>query len=182
MYQADLPSMHKIAELSGNGSSPVLEFANIPQVYRHLRLIGTARSSGSNGLAECRLTFEVTPTAGAYNNQRLYASGEGGVGVAVYGNENIGNEWITLFVVAASTSDANLHGSAVVDILEYRDTSAFKTVLVHACDFRTISSLNLLWRRLTGLWESTAAIDRIRLTLSFDAFAATTRFTLYGIR
>lgn len=166
----------KIAEVAGTGSSGVLEFSSIPATYRHLRLVVMGRSAASS-LVTVRLTFETTPTAGSYNYQRHI-----GAAAASSADEAVGTvDYILLGNTAHGGSAANVHRGFIIDLAEYANTSMFKPVLSLATGAVDVSSSNLSINYVNGLWESTAAIDRIRLTQSADNWATTSRATLYGI-
>lgn len=167
--------MRKLAQVNGTGASGVLEFSSIPATYRSLvlHLVG----KGTDGSAQViRLTFESSPTSGAYDNQTLVA-----LNTSFSGAENIGaNDFITLGT-APGNATANLFSAGEILLPEYANTSMFKCSLSRLADFRAISSANLAFFNTVGLWESTAAIDRIRLTLAAGSWTTTSRATLYGI-
>jgi hypothetical protein len=169
--------MRKIANASGTGASGVLEFASIPSTYRSLMVIVTGRSDGAVAGTDIRMTFETSPTAGAYDYQRVR-----GLATAVTANENIGaSDWIEVGTVPGNAATANAYGGAHILIPEYATTGMFKPVRSNALTVTIITSGGIGNDDITGVWESTAAIDRIRLTLGSGNWTTTSRATLYGI-
>jgi len=167
--------VRKIAEVSGTGASGVLEFSSIPSSYRSLRVIWMGKSDAATppGL---RLTFETSPTAGAYNNQTLQVSAS-----TTTVSENLGTSDFIQAGVVSSNVTANIVASGDILLPEYANTSVFKTALCLNSGADVLSTGNFFFRNVAGLWESTAAINRIRLTLSSGSWTTTSRATLYGV-
>lgn len=180
-FQAGLPTRVALGTVAGTGLSGVLEFANIPQNYRHLLAVYTGRSTAATTNDESRLTFEVTPTAGAYDRQRHYGS----AGTAGADHDIGVTNALFLAGNPDSSSPANVMKTVQIFIPEYARTDIFKSVSSFSLGGGGNSPLGsggLGVNYVTGVWESTAAIDRIRLLLMTGNWTTTTRATLYGIR
>lgn len=172
-------AMVKIGEVLGTGASGVLEISSIPATYRSLliELDGGRSTQTSATAAVVRMTFESSPTAGAYDNQRMLAGS-----TAVVGDENIGaSDFINCGIVPANDSTTNVAGALNISLPGYAGTSAFKTALVLNCGPAVLSSGNLTALMSAGVWESTAAINRVRLTLSAGNWTSASRMTIWGL-
>ena len=170
--------MRKIAEVSGTGSSAVLEFSSIPAVYRSLMLQIVGRSTYTGAVSTgWRVTFETSPTSGSYHQQLLQ----------VFGSTTQPIEQISLIdflsagVGPTADSTANWHASAIVHLPEYANTSIYKTLVAYGTGANDKSTGNLFFRFAGGVWESTAAIDRVRITQALGNWTTTSRATLYGV-
>jgi len=170
--------MRKIAELNGTGASGTIEFSSIPQIYRALQLhvCGRSDAAGAAG-ASIWATFESSPTAGAYNTQRTIFSA-----TTSSLSEQLGTvDRVDCGAVPTAGSTANLYSGVIITIPEYRNTSMWKNVVTHSGSVTDLSSGGLSVRTNYGVWESTAAIDRIRLALSTGNWTTATRVTLWGL-
>jgi hypothetical protein len=78
----------------------------------------------------------------------------------------------TYALVGTSTSPATI----AINILNYSNTTTFKTSLVRTSDAPSEV------QAYAGLWRNTAAINSIRIFPNTDNFAAGSTFTLYGIK
>lgn len=164
-------------EKTGTGASGVIEFSNINQNFGSLLLIGDGRSDTAATNVINALTFETSPTSGAYNAIVTVATGSSTV-VA----ETIGSvDYIPGGVFPGASSTANLSSAVRLEIANYANTTRFKTVMGQNAEFRAISSGNINVRSIAGCWESTAAIDRIRLTLAAGNWTTSSHFKLYGL-
>jgi hypothetical protein len=149
-------------------------FSSIPATYEHLQLrmnIHTVRASaleatavrfngdtGSNYTSFRMLGQDTTPLVGKETGQnRAYATGQ----------------------MPTTTSKRPLHGSGLVDILDYANTNKNTTILFLSGQndatypYVTIGS---------ALWDATAAVATILLyPLHGSDFARGSEFTLYGL-
>lgn len=170
-------SIVKLDEQVGTGASAILAFSSIPSTFRHLELFLVGRSSVAATAAGVRLTLEVTPTAGAYNSQTLSSAA-----AVVTGGENIGTaDFISVCSVPGASSTANVMGAVKVSVFEYANTGIFKTLHADGASATNIASGGLTTLMTLGVWESTAAVSTIRLTLSTGNWTTLSRATLYGI-
>lgn len=169
------PAMVKIAEVVGTGASGVMEFSNIPQTYRALLLQHMGRTDAAVTVIGVALTFETTPTL-TYSYQYIYAHG-----AAVATFEGIDQDYINMGTAAGTSVDANLYCGTEMIFPEYANTSMYKPCQIKAMDMRGLSTGNIYWNNTAGIWKSTSAITRIRLTLLSGNWTTTSRATLWGI-
>lgn len=161
----------------GTGASGVLEFSSIPAGYRALIVELVGRSDAAAAAASARLTFETSPTAGAYDHQLLTT-----FGATLSASENVGaSDWIALGFVPAGTSSANLHAAIAIELPEYANTGILKPVRVVGSGLTNLAANGLFTTQVAGVWESTAAIDRVRLVLASGNWTTSTVARLYGL-
>jgi hypothetical protein len=167
----------KIAEVSGTGASATIEFTSIPATYRSLEIHLVGRSTNASGFNSVTLTFESSPTAGSYNHQRFVA-----FGTSTAAQENIGaTSSILVGTAPGSTAVAAAHGAVRISLIEYANTNVMKTSISHSLGVDTLASAGIGTDVNAGIWESTTAIDRVRLSIAAGSWTTTTRATLYGI-
>lgn len=159
-------SFDSIATVTGNSSSGVVTFSNIPSTYQHLQLrlsvVSTATynyvrfnsDSGSNYSWHQLTGDAASVTAGAGANQNLmYATQQGG--------------------------NASFPSATIIDILDYSNTNKNKTM-------RSLSGIDsngggFIYYR-SGAWYNTAAITNITITLDSDTYRTGSIAALYGIK
>lgn len=176
MFQAGLPVMKKLGEYNGDGSSSVAEFSGIPDTYESL-LITTVLRSTSNVGGFAQLTFETTPTAGTYNHQVRYSAA---TTTAAY--DGLSGSFIEGPWTSENDSLANCFSTFDLKFLNYKNTNSFKTVTYSGMAVYNVTTGNIATVDGVGVWESTAAIDRIRFTMDDGNFAIGSKIVLYGIR
>ena len=157
-------------------SNTTITFSSIPQTYKHLqlRVYGkTTRPTYVND--EIALRFNGD-TGNNYSSHSIYSDGSTREANAtasysmIYYGGNIGS----------TVLQANTFGSAVIDILDYTNTSKNTTT-------RSISGFDNNGSGVTGfksgLWLNTAAVTQIYLRGGEGINLATgTKVALYGIK
>lgn len=166
----------KLGEASGTGTSAVLEVASIPSGYRSLRVEVVGRSSATAVAVTPLLTFESSPTAGAYNYQYVL-----GLATAVSAVQSIGASNIDAGAMPTASSATNVHGSSIITLPGYAATNTFKCVEIQAVGTTNDTAGTLYNYRTIGMFEATAAIGLVRLTLSGGNWATTSRMTVWGL-
>lgn len=163
---------------AGAGGAANLTFANIPQTFTHLQMRCFAKSTRSDILIEgnyINVQFN-DDTSANYVVHRLRGNGS-----TVESTASTSNVYSEFGLIPGSfSSETNMFGSAVVDILDYTNTNKNKTVRsINGFDRNGSGSVALY----SSLWLSTAAITKI--VVRFDAYgnalAQNSRFDLYGI-
>jgi len=178
-------SYESIATVSvGSGGQASATFTSIPATYTHLQIRGIAQDN--------RATYNTTAfymnlngdTSSNYSYH--YVSSVWTVGSTALQTDGVASstaiEWLGSIVSSVS---ADTFGSFVIDILEYKNTSIYKTVRAlsggdanaGAGGYRPIP------RFASGNWRNTNAITSITLTPSFGTlFSQYSQFALYGIK
>jgi hypothetical protein len=168
----DPGDFQSIATAVGTGSSGTITFSSIPSTYTHLQLRIIGRSTSTS------TTVNVTANSDTGSNYaRHYLYGDGSTAGA---GANTSQTSMAVVFVAQSIDLANSYGVNVLDILDYSNTNKYKTT-------RVLTGLDVNgsggYIQLTsGLWQSTAAISTLTLTLSSANFTTASQFALYGIK
>jgi len=163
----------------GSAGSSEIQFASIPSTYTHLQIRIMAKltdTSGVGGYAGIR--FNSDASSSNYTYHRLKGDGSG---ASAYGAGTGTFDWIVNERITSSHSnfDTQEHGVLIVDILDYKNTSKYKTVR----NFGGYDSNGTGEVLLTsGLWLNTAAISNIKILPSTTNFAQYTQAALYGIK
>ena len=172
----DYHTVVRLDQQSGTGASGIITFSTVNANFRNLIIRGVGRSDNASHAVTARLSFESSPTSGAYDHQRAFA-----FATTLQADENIGAaDYITIGVFPGSTSTSNLYGSATIEIPEYANTSIFKPVQIQSGGQTHLGTGEIVTAMVSGVWESTAAISTIRLVLSAGNWTTASRFTLYG--
>jgi hypothetical protein len=158
--------------MATNVSAQFLSFTNIPQTYQDLMLVLNVR--GARALSS--INIHITTNSGQlFSGTTLFGDG------ATAGTSRFSNGFDpTDGSVPAGTGLAGAFGSAVAHILDYKNTTNFKTTLT-----RWASDVN--GGGTTGIYANlcrvTNAITTINVYTDFaDYWAAGTTATLYGIK
>jgi hypothetical protein len=159
----------------GSGGSSSVSFSSIPSGYSHLQVRGVYRDSNS-GTGNSAVLMQFNGDSGA-NYARHALTGDGSSATA--GGQSSQN-W---FVVGSSPDNgntSNVFGANVVDILDYSNTSKYKTTR-SLMGFDTNGAGQVELR--SGLWQNTAAISSITLSVNggFN-FQQYSTFVLYGVK
>jgi hypothetical protein len=156
----------------GAGGVASIEFAGIPQGYKHLQIRYIARGSSSDNVFYLRCNSDST--SGNYANHLLY--GDGSSAAASASLTEPGTTYVSL---SNSSRLASTFAAGVVDILDYANTNKYKTQ--RALTGREDNSAGIVILA-SGLWKNTAAITSVSCVPVTGNFAEYSQFTLYGIR
>lgn len=170
-----LRSATLLAQAAGDGVSGVIEISGIPATYRALYVEIAGRSTTAGTSAAVRLTFETSPTSGAYFHQLKRANN-----ATVSASQNPGtSDFISIGAVSGDGSTASLYGMIRVSIPEYANTSVKKNVLAHSAAATNLATGEMFNDDTTGHWNATTAIDRLRFTLSTGAWTTASRISVW---
>jgi len=161
--------MQPIYTQTASGSATGVIFNNIPQTFTDLKIVVSARSTGS-GVDALGLLFNGNYSG--YTRTNIY-----GTGSSVASNRSAYRD-IGLFNGTSTT--ANTYASFDIYIPNYT-SSNFKQVIVDSVQENNATAAN---QTMTAyLLSSTAAITRLELDSSSAGvpFATNSTFTLYGI-
>jgi hypothetical protein len=162
----------------GAGGVASITFSSIPSTYTHLQIRGIGRSTTSGtGTDYLQVQFNAD-TASNYAYHDL--TGDGSAASAAAGTTQ---STIRTGLLPRSSQLANSFGVAVIDILDYANTSKAKTLRsLCGMDYNTgtapVGQINLR----SGLWTSTSAITSIKLYSEANNLAQYSSFALYGIK
>ena len=156
--------------LVGSGGSATITFTNIPQDYTHLQIRGIGRSTvAGTGSEWLTISLNGGETAISYRHALL------GNGTSASAEAGTQAWWANLLEGNVS----NTFGVAVLDILDYKDTSKNKTLrTLFGYDANGSGSVGIT----SNLWPNTNAITSITLGCRIGNFSQNSRFSLYGLR
>ena len=157
-----------------SGGLSSITFAGIPQTgYSHLQIRCIARTSRAAGEDEYKLNFN-SDTSSIYSRHSIVGYGTGTEATGFTGQNHWRAGWC-----AANTAGANIFGVSVFDILDYANVNKYKTG-------RNLTGYdnngNGVVGFVSGLWQSTSAINEITITPAFSAFQQYSQFALYGVK
>jgi hypothetical protein len=172
---ASTTSYESIATVTVGTAVSSISFSSIPSTFKHLQIRGIARTSRTSS-GQATLRFRVNGDDGSnYSYHRLFGDGSS-LTASGEASQSYG-----YFYFGATTSDtSNIFGASVWDVLDYSNTSKYKTL-------RILGGLDTNGGGGVGIgsasWQSTSAISGI--TLSIDGgfnFNQYSSFALYGIK
>jgi hypothetical protein len=166
-----MPSTYEpIATVTASGSSSTLNFTSIPSTYTDLRLVANLRSADSrSGYQSASFTYNGSTTS-------LYS------GTIVYGNGTSASSYrqsasVIEGLVSMNGLASGLFLPNILDIMNYSNTTTFKTTLV------SMGGAGLGAYRQINTYRSTAAISSIKIEeASALNWVAGSTATLYGIK
>ena len=163
-----------IERVTATGSSQVISFTSIPQIYKHLQIRGIARSTEAAAGTNYTLTLN-NDTGSNYAYHRLRAEGTSATGAG-----SASQAYIFVGRAPGAGTASGIMGAIIIDIHDYTSTTKYKTVRALMGQNSNNAYAGEISLR-SGLWMSTNAISSITITLDNPNFANTTTFALYGM-
>lgn len=157
----------------GSGGSSYVEFTSIPSTYTHLQIRGIGRTSTATTSEQIYVQFN-TDTGSNYSLHYIY-----GDGTTAYAGGGASQNNMYAFRVTGASAASSIFGGGVVDILDYKNTSKYKTLRTLSGEDKNGNGF-LFYQ--SGLWQSTNAITSIKLYSSSGNLAQYSSFALYGIK
>jgi hypothetical protein len=158
---------------NGTGSSAIISFTSIPSTYTDLVIAGSYSATAGAGFD---MTLNNVTTNTSYSLTRITFSGGSAVS---YRSTNQNHFALNYNASIASTPE---YSTVLIDLMNYANTTTYKTVLVKFGNTTTdLGPIAGLWRGSTG--SATDAINRIDIKAAGGANWTTgTTFSLYGIK
>ena len=158
----------------GAGGSSSISFTSIPSTYKHLQIRGIGRTARSNADDNAYIRFN-SDTGNNYAWHSLYGTGSGVTAYAV-SSTNYGQ----ILATSAASTTASVFNGSVIDILDYANTSKYKTV--RALSGFDANGSGIIYFN-SALWQNTNAITQIDLAgITGSNWAQYSSFALYGIK
>lgn len=154
---------------SDNGT---LDLQNIPQTFTDLRLIICSRSTYASQSFGGYGSFNNDNTTGNYPYTRFFSDG------SAQSQRDQSLNGFAVGELASGNSTTNIFGMTIMDILDYTNTTTYKTWIARTS---TIVSTAMVFH-YAGHWKSTAAINRIKFDQAANSLKAGTTANLYGIK
>lgn len=155
----------------GSGGASDITFSSIPSTYKHLQIRLTSLLSDQNNIY-MQVGAGSIDTGSNYAWHELYGDGSSPAAGA-------GSSQSFIKVNYQSSTTASYTSVAVIDILDYGSTSKYKTVR-SLCGSDANGSGYVFLR--SGLWQSTSALNTIKLYGQSGSFNQYTSAALYGIK
>ena len=153
-----------IATQTLGSAAASVTFSSIPGTYTDLVLI--ANFGGSVAAQDFEYSYNGD-TSSTASDTHLF-----GNGTAALSNRNSNQTRIDVDYMGLSTS---LVANAIINIMNYSNTTTFKSSLARANDTSRGTNASV------GLWRSTAAITSIQLRMTSGDLLSGSTFSLYGI-
>ena len=165
----------------GAGGSSSITFSSIPSTYKHLQIRyiakGTSTSGGYPTGSDLSLNSDTTNS----NYFGHYLRGDGSSATAGSGI-SARNSVIFVPGSSGSWSSSSTFGTGIVEILDYTNTSKYKTIrALSGADANGAGAVSL--NSMT--WANTSAVTSITITADptyTTNFAQYSSFALYGIK
>lgn len=153
----------------GTGGTSAVEFTGIAGTYKHLQIRAIAKG-GEATYSQFKIQFN-SDTGNNYSTHAIYGTGSGSPGAEGFINYPYGS------IYSGSTTT---FGGLIVDILDYANTSKYKTV-------RTLAGVEGNGSGIIDMasanWRNTAAITSIKFTTAgTGTIAEFSSFALYGVK
>lgn len=168
-----LSAYYSIATANGTGSS-YLNFSSIPQTYTHLQLRGFVRDDVAAVLQDPTYLKLNNDTGNNYAYHNLI-----GDGASAVSNATTAAGLIVTGKAPGPSSNANMYGVVIIDILDYTNTNKYKTIRsISGNDQNGSGQVGLF----SGLWLNTAAVTRLDFGVSNYYDSSKTVWNLYGVK
>jgi len=157
--------------ITGSSTTAVtFDVSSFASTYKHLQLRFTARDTDAyaGGLV-LRGTFNGSSSGYAWHQLN-------GSGSSVTSAAAASQPYLRAAIYAGGGFTSGHFGAGVIDILDFASTTKNKT-LRSFC-----GSDGVTVYLLSGLWANTNAITSFTLTCDVTAFAANSRFSIYGVK
>jgi hypothetical protein len=161
-----------ISSVTLSSAQSQVTFSNIPQIYTDLVLVVSAKLTATPG-SDIVMLFNgdnsgVNGTSGNYSTTVMYGNG------SAAGTTRLSN-FTRIYTDYYGAPDATNYGANVVNIMNYSNTTTFKTAIMRANSTIGVDAN-------VGLWRSTLPITSVTLFLTNSpSFAAGTTFNIYGV-
>ena len=157
-----------------SSSQATISFTSIPSTYSHLQLRIMGRTTRTSDTQNAFIyTFNGSSSGYGYTHRMS------GNGASTSSDAPNGSTYSFGSAMATDGSASNVMGVAVMDIVDYTSTDKYKTTRILGGNDQNGSGQIFL---TSGLWQNTAAINRIDLSVDSFNWAAKTTIALYGIK
>jgi len=151
------------------GGLTSIEFAGIPNTYKHLQIRGIMLSANS---ANNPLRFN-SDSGSNYTWHQLQGDGSS---ASAYANTPVnGIRW------GLNSGNSSYPFATIIDVLDYANTNKYKTVRALSGNDGTGTTSSRIGL-YSGVWMNTNAITSITITNDGNTMLQYSQFTLYGVK
>ena len=169
----DFGAFESITTTTLSTATASVTFSSIPATYKHLQLRCLARTNRADVSDQLRIQIN-SDTASNYSTHSLSCDG---ASATAGGTAN--ETYMFLGRAAGASASASIFGVTVIDIVDYANTSKYKTFRgLAGTDFNGSGNVSLL----SGAWRNTAAITSVQVTFIGSLMSEYSHFALYGIK
>jgi hypothetical protein len=155
-----------IQSYTGTGSSNIITFTSIPATYTDLVLVIDGEGTSPSASQDITIRFN-NDTSSTYSE--TYLRGDGSTASS--------GRYSEPYLTSASSWRSGRRYNHIVNIMNYANTTTYKTTLVRTnYAGGDIAALAILWR------ATPAAINRVDVNINNGNYASGSTFTLYGIK
>ena len=166
----------------GGGGASSITFSSIPSTYTHLQIRGIGKwDTTTNDISA--IQWQLNGDTGS-NYAYHYVRGSGSA-VSATGVASQTNALSSSSMPTNNASYANMFGAVVFDLLDYTNTSKYKTyrALAGTDSNGIVAGYAPMINLVSGLWQNTAAITDLTFTpVNGTLFNQYSSFALYGIK
>jgi hypothetical protein len=170
-------SFESIATITPTVGAAGVSFTSIPSTYQHLQIRLTYKdTTTSDQTTDLTIKFNNSNTGYAYhflNGNGSTVTADGSTSQPYIDFECGGN---------SATGMTNIVGVGIIDLHDYANTSKNKIVRMLGGMNANSTSTTHKFTLYSGLWNNTAAVNRIDLNAGYSGMAAGSVFSLYGIK
>ena len=176
------PSYESIATTTLTTTTSTVTFSSIPQTYKHLQLRMWAKSDRANSAGNTVFGYANGDDAPSYptNYWTHGLTGDGSSATSGSLGNTAGLNYGFYVGTAQGASSASIGSVAIVDFLDYSNTSKYKTM--RSLSGEDSNSVNGTISLRSSLWSNTAAITSLQLICLSYNFTQYSKFALYGIK
>ena len=158
------------------GSATTFDVSSISGSYNDLYCCAIIRSANAD--VDDDVTWRLNADSGSnYYRQMINANA-----TTITATEIIGNSWLFAGFVPGASATANLFGVVELTIYGYASTSWKKAMVYRSFGPSNAAAAGLYLRSGAGLWNSTAAVNRVQISVNSGAanFAIGSQLRIYG--
>lgn len=164
-----MPSTYTpIATVTLGSVTQNLTFSSIPSTYTDLILVLSLRASTTASDAYFRYNND---SSALYSDTVLRGNGSSASSV-----RDSGAIGMDIGVTAISTDASGFQTPTIIQIMNYANTTTFKTALIRT------SNANAMVSAIVGLWRSTSAVNQVNIVHRGTGWDVGSTATLYGVK
>lgn len=158
----------------GSGGVTSIDFTSIPQTYTDLMFVFSMRQDTDDRNVLVKLN---NSSSSIYSGRYLM----GANGTTYTGTDSNNTNFVVQTGTVPSPATGSVFGNCTISLPRYTDTSANKSIFYDTTTENAASG-SAGSAIYTGVWASTAAINRVTLTPWASKFVQYSTITLYGIK
>ena len=159
-----------------NNSTTTVDFTSIPSTYKSLKM--RVLMQGTVDGIETYVAFNGDTTGTNYTREVMYNTGSGAGTSFAQVSQTAGRSFF--YNPQGTSSYPYTYIAYELHLPDYALTNKRKTSIIDG--FQHQASTTGAITQHSGIWASTAAINRITLTAQTGAFAQHSHFALYGVK